>query len=137
MRATLLALCAAGSLAVGCSMSDDAALAEAEVARFHEAFNSQRFDGLYENGAKELKAAAGKEDFVKLLRFVHRKLGTVSASDKLSWHVNYQTGGTFVTLVYDTTFTNGKGREQFVYKVSGDQALLVGFHVNSKELIPE
>ena len=118
-----------------CSMADDTALAEAQVAQFHQGLDSQQFEAMYENGGQELKGAATKTDFVALLSAVHRKLGAVTSSNKVSWHVNYHTSGSFVTLGYETTFANGKGTEQFVYKLSDDKALLVGYHINSNELI--
>lgn len=121
-------------MVAACSIADDTTLAEGQVTLFHESLNSQQFETLYENGAKELKAAATKAEFVSLLSAVHRKLGTVSASNKVSWNVNYHTSGSFVTLGYETTFENGKGTEQFVYKLSDDKAVLVGYHITSNEL---
>ena len=116
-------------------MSDDTALAENEVPRFHEALDSSQFEFLYNNGSENLKKAATMKEFVSLLEAVHRKLGNVSSSNKKTWNVNYHTSGTFVTLTYDTVFTQGKGTEQFVYKLSGKEAQLVGYHINSNDLI--
>ena len=118
-----------------CSMSDDTALAENEVPRFHEALDSSQFEFLYNNGSENLKKAATMKEFVSLLEAVYRKLGNVSSSNKKTWNVNYHTSGTFVTLTYDTVFTQGKGTEQFVYKLSGKEAQLVGYHINSNDLI--
>lgn len=118
-----------------CSMEKDTALAEAQVARFHQELNSQQFETMYENAGPELKAAGTKSDFVALLNAVHRKLGTVTSSKRVTWNVNYHTSGSFVTLGYETTFTNGKGAEQFVYKLDDGKAFLVGYHINSNELV--
>lgn len=135
MRIRRLGLLTVALTVVACSFSDDTALAEAEVSRFHDALDSRQFAALYENAGAELKAVSTESDFVALLGAVHRKLGDVSASNKVSWHVNYHTSGTFVTLGYDTMFTNGKGSEQFVYKLEDDRAVLVGYNIHSNDLI--
>ena len=116
-------------------MSDDTALAENEIPRFHEALDSSQFESLYNNGSENLKKAATMQEFVSLLGAVHRKLGNVSSSSRKTWNVNYHTSGTFVTLTYDTVFAQGKGTEQFVYKLSGKEAHLAGYHINSNDLI--
>lgn len=116
-------------------MSADTALAEAAVPDFHQALDSGQFDQLYEDGADELKQAVQRQDFVALLDAVHRKLGDVSSSTKSGWNVNYHTSGTFVTLTYDTAFSQGKATEQFVFKLSDSKALLVGYHINSNDLV--
>jgi len=118
-----------------CSMSSDAALAEKEVGRFHQALDAGQFDQLYGGGSDDLKKAANQQEFVALLDAVHRKLGNVSSSTETTWNVNYHTSGTFVRLVYDTTFLQGKGTEEFVYRVSGNEAHLAGYHINSSDLI--
>lgn len=40
-----------------------------------------------------------------------------------------------VTLAYETRFTRGRGNEQFVFRVSGNETRLAGYNVNSMELI--
>lgn len=118
-----------------CSMSKDTSVAEAEVPHFHSSLDAGKFDEIYDAAADELKTAATKQDFVILLSAIHRKLGQVAKSEKQTWHVDYNTAGNFVTLVYNTTFTNGTGAEQFVYKLHDGQASLVGYHINSNALL--
>lgn len=122
-------------LIAACSMSADTQLADQEVPKFHASLNDGGFDALYDAGANELKTAATKQDFVKLLEAVHRKLGNVEKTEKTGWNVNYDTRGTFVTLTYTTNFTRGSGSEQFVYRLEKNRALLVGYHINSNALI--
>jgi hypothetical protein len=40
-----------------------------------------------------------------------------------------------VTLPYNVEFTEGKGMEQFVFRISGDKAMLYNYNVNSPLLI--
>ncbi|MFN2531483.1 MAG: hypothetical protein ABR555_09320 [Pyrinomonadaceae bacterium] len=49
--------------------------------------------------------------------------------------MNATTTGTYVSLAYAVEFSEGKGTEQFVFRVSGDKALLFNYNVNSPLLI--
>ena len=122
-------------LIAACSMSANTQLADQEVPKFHASLDASDFAALYDAGAQELKAVTTKQDFVNLLEAVHRKLGAVSKSEKTGWNVNYNTGGTYATLTYTTTFARGAGTEQFVYRIEDKRALLVGYHINSNALI--
>lgn len=123
------------SILSACSMSKDVSLAEMEVPNFHAALDSGKFNELYQVAAAELKNAATQQDFVNLLSAVNRELGKVTKTEKQTWNVHYNTSGRFVTLVYSTTFANGTGVEQFIYKLHEGRALLVGYHINSNALI--
>jgi hypothetical protein len=120
-----------------CSMPKNVSLAEAEVPSFHASLDAGDFGPLYEAAAEELKKAAAKQEFVDLLNAIHRKLGQVTKSERQKWNINYNTSGSFVTLVYDTTFANGNGTEQFIYKLNNGRARLVGYRINSNALVIE
>jgi hypothetical protein len=75
------------------------------------------------------------EDFVALLEAVHRKLGELKSADKQNWNINFHTSGTFVTLTYKTSYSEGDAAEQFVYRIDGGAASLAGYHINSNALI--
>jgi subtilase family serine protease len=59
----------------------------------------------------------------------------VKNSNETAWHVNATSAGTMVSLAYEVEFSEGKGSEQFVFKVTGDKALLFNYNVNSPLLI--
>ena len=40
-----------------------------------------------------------------------------------------------MNLTYESTFEQGKAYEQFVWRVSGDEAKLVSYNINSPDLI--
>ena len=119
----------------GCSMSADTSSAEEAVPKFHGMLDAARFDDIYAQSADAMKSASSQADFVALLEAVHRKLGNTKSSTKTSWGVNYQTSGTWVTLVYKTVYDSGDAQEQFVFLVKDKSALLAGYHVNSNALI--
>ncbi len=123
-------------LAVGsCSTKEDLAIAEREVKRFHEAFNAGRFDEIYERTTDELKKSAAGPEFVAMLETIQRKLGKMTETKRQNWTVNFNTGGTTVKLIYETTFAEGKGVETFNCRISGKKALLMGYDITSKSLL--
>ena len=124
------------SLAIaGCSMSADTSIAESEVPRFHRQLNAQELGAIYDNSASEMKEATGRKEFIEFLQAVHRKLGVMKTTERQNWHVNYGTNGTVITLVYNTSFTEGEATEQFLYRLEGKTAKLMGYNINSNAFI--
>jgi hypothetical protein len=122
-------------LLASCSFTQSKASAESAVAKFHEQFNAGQYHEIYTQGDEEFRKTTSEQDVVNLLEVVRRKLGTTKTSSQQGWYVNATTMGTMVTLTYETEFTEGKGIEQFVFRVSGDRAALYNYHINSNELI--
>ena len=122
--------------AASCSTKEDLATAEREVEKFHRAYNAQQFDAIYGKTTDELKKNATAQDFVAMLETVQRKLGKMTETKRTNWTVNFSAGGTTVKLVYETSFEQGKGTETFTYRVSGKKALLMGYDITSKNLLP-
>lgn len=116
-------------------MSTDTRLAETQVNYFHLALDEGDGGRLYDESGDEFKRMSQRQQFVDLIAAVHRKLGRVVASEKAGWNVSYNTGGRYVALAYNTRFAQGRGVEQFVYRLSSRKAQLVGYHINSNELV--
>ena len=110
-------------------------IAEPAVEKFHTQFNAKQFTEIYNEADPEFKTTVTEEELVTLLEAVHRKLGTVTKANAAGWNVNATTAGTLVKLSYDVDFSEGKGTEEFVYRVNGDKAGLYNYHVNSPLLI--
>jgi hypothetical protein len=65
---------------------------------------------------------------------MHRKLGRITAATPAGFNVNVGTGGTVVTLRYETTFEKG---EAVQYRVRGKRASLAGYNINSPSLVTD
>ena len=127
----LLVFLAALAIAVsGCSTPAHTAAAEQAVLKFHELFDAGQFAEIYESSSSELKDESSQQDFVAFLEGLHKKLGNSQSSEKQGFRVSYNTAGTFVSLTYKTLFTAGEATEQFVFRLQGDTASLVGYHIN-------
>lgn len=122
-------------LTTSCSFAESKAAGEAAAARFHTQFNAAQYRDIYDQAAEEFRKAAKEQDVIDLLEGVHRKLGSVKQSNPTGWRVNTTTGGTTVILEYNTEFTEGNAVEQLVFLVTGNQALLYNYNINSPLLI--
>lgn len=130
-------LCVAPLWMAACtSFVKDTNLAESAVAQFHSQLDAQQYSALYAAADPGLHNVTSQADFTKLLEAIHRKLGTVRQAKLQGWHTGYNVGeGTTVDLVYDTTFSAGSGTERFAWHITGNHALLYGYHISSNDLL--
>ena len=132
----LLAIAASFFVTINaCSLTKGKGIAEHAVVQFHDKYNAEQYQGIYDQADDAFKKSAKQEDFLAFLQAVQRKLGMVKQSKQIGWYVNATTLGTIVTLTYDTEFAEGHANEQFVFRVSGDQAKLYRYNINSPLLI--
>jgi hypothetical protein len=133
-RSTIIGL---AFIAPACGPQMDTAEAEAEIGRFRKMYEGAEFDRIYASAADELRAASPAPQFTKFLSLIRRRFGNVRVSNQVGWHTNFAPGGTAYVLNYDTQFERGRAAEQFVLKVADGRARLMGYHVNSPELMNE
>lgn len=115
----------------GCNQAANVDVVEEEVVRFRQLLDATQFDVIYQESSDEMKESTKQEDLVRLLDALHRKLGTSKSAERQHMGVAYITNGTFVTMVYNTSYTEGPATEHFVYRMDGDMPKLYSFHVNS------
>jgi hypothetical protein len=105
------------------------------VAEFHTQYNSGNFHEIYVQADEGFQKSGKEADFQAYVEAMRRKLGTVKEAKRAATNINTTPNGTFVTVNYDVDFSEGKGTEQFVFRISGDKALLYGYNVNSPLLM--
>jgi hypothetical protein len=66
---------------------------------------------------------------------VQRKLGKVTQTSNAGFNVRTFNLTTTVVLNQNTTFEQGTGTEVFTFQMNGEKAVLVGYNINSKDLI--
>lgn len=121
--------------ATSCSLTKGKGIAEAAARQFHDRYNAGQFHEIYSETDEGFKKATSEADFTALLEALRRKLGTVKETNPAGWGVNATPMGTMATLGYDVEFSEGKGQEQFVFRINGDKAMLFNYNVNSPLLI--
>ena len=134
MRSQFMTIIACTILA-GCSPSSDVPAAERGIALFHSDLNAGNFQKIYDTSDAQLKAAASKEFFGKILNAVHSKLGLFKNGKSAGWNDNATTSGRFVSINYQAAYQKGSAQENFVYRIDGNHAALVGYHVTSDALL--
>lgn len=66
---------------------------------------------------------------------VQRKLGKVTQTANAGFNVRTFNLTTSVVLTQTTTYEQGTGTETFTFQMEGDKAVLIGYNINSKELV--
>ena len=139
MKKLVIGLVAAGVAyaiwGVGSGMTKGRALAAPAVEEFHRRYNAGDLAGIRAAGSEGFRKAAPEKEFLDFLGAMQRKLGKATASTEASWKVNVFNMSVRVISEQNTTFEHGKGVETFVFEVEGDHALLLGYHVNSADLV--
>ena len=134
---TFVLFVASLTLIASCSLMKSTKPSEIAVEKFHSQYNQKQFSEIYSQADEKFKGSATEEQFLTLFENLYKKLGTVNQANKVQWNVNATTSGTFVTLTYDTEFSEGKGIEQFVFLTNGDEVALYNYNVNSPLLLPK
>ena len=132
---SLVLVCGLLLTAGACGITKHKQNAEKGVAKFHQLLNAEQYHEIYVQSDKLFQQSATEADIVAFLGAVHSKLGTVKNATVQGWHVNATPTGTFVTLGYNVEFSEGKGMEEFVFKMNGNEPLLFNYNVNSPLLI--
>jgi hypothetical protein len=134
MRLQLLLLAAPAALAA-CSPGTQVPAAQRAAASFHAQLDAGRFTAIYAESSDEMKRTTSQQDLVRLLVAVHARLGRFKGGRTAGWNDSRTTSGRFVTLDYAATYETGAARENFVFRIDGGQAVLAGYHVDSKALV--
>jgi hypothetical protein len=136
VRSAGLSLAVASALFIACGgLTQHREQAEKNVVTFHDLFNQARFDEIYAGSSPEFRRMTAAENFTELLDAVRRKLGNVTHTKNLSWRVTTSNALRYVLLVQETSFREGRAVETFSYVMKDGTPVLVGYNINSNELV--
>lgn len=134
----LSALLAAASVLSGCfgALKD----AQDQALKLETAMHQQMADGdiagIYKNADQSYRDAATREKSDALFNAIAQKLGTPLTCGPGGINLTVNTSGTFIRSQCTTPFSkNATATEFFVWKKSGADFNLAGYHINSDELI--
>lgn len=127
---------AAAAMLAGCGVKESFKDAEVEVGKFHQALDAGDLPAIWQQADPALRQGPQRIQLEKVLDAVHRKLGKVKEAKQVGWNANATTGGTFVTLTYQTVFEHGSGVEQFVYRKGNEgKVTLTGYDIQSQDMM--
>ena len=110
-------------------------VADKGIVEFHRLYNEGKFDEIYDHTDPKFQKASSKKDFLDLLGAVQRKLGKVTAAKEAGYNTRTFNFVTTVSLNQSTTFEQGSGMETFSFEINGDKAMLLGYNINSKDMM--
>lgn len=109
--------------------------AEQSIADFHRLYNAGKFAEIYSSSQSKFKEATTEKQFLEFVGAVQRKIGKVTQTANAGFNVGTFNLTTTVVLKQTTTFEHGTATETFTFQMDGDKAVLVGWQINSNDLI--
>ena len=136
MRIHLVVVCAALFLVTSsCGFAEGKDTAEKAMDQFHQQFNSEQYGEIYAAADAQFKRSTTEAALTQLLGAVRRKIGTFKQARQTNFNIVSGTNGTSVSMVYASEFTQGNATEQFQDAIVGSKGVLVGYNINSPDLI--
>jgi hypothetical protein len=136
MKALTFLLVLLATAACGCgNMFKGKQAGEQSVLGFHQLYNDGKYAEMYAASDAKFKSASAEKGFLDLMAAVQRKLGKVTESVNGGFRVQTFNFTTTVVLNQNTKFERGAGTEVFTFEMAGGKAVLVGYNINSQDLI--
>ncbi len=135
MKRALLAILAC--LAVtGCGdMTKGKEAAESQVVTFHRQFNDEDLAAIVSAAHPDMFKGSSESEVTDFLGVVRSKLGKVTDAKTVGTVVRTVNGVMSAVLTLKVTFENGEGTETFTFLIENEKALLLGYNINSPDLI--
>ena len=109
--------------------------AEKAVAHFHDLYNQGKLQDIWNQADPKFRSASTQPKYDDFMGAVQRKLGKVTSTSNTGWRVQSFNLKTMVFMSQKTIFENGEGAESFTFTLDGTNALLVGYNIQSMDLI--
>ena len=110
-------------------------LSNVAVQQFHAQLNEQQYEQIFTEADDGFQRSANKEETIKFLQAVHRKLGNAEQASLTNLTVQATAGGTYVIAAYTTKFERGAGTEKFTWTKKDGQLVLHGYNIQSRALV--
>jgi hypothetical protein len=107
------------------------------VQQFHALLNSGQNEQIYDRASDAFRGGGNKQDLIKFLQSIRRKLGDAGSSTLNNLNVTATATGTYITAVYRMTFAKGEAVETFTWIKSGQGVVLNGYNIQSMKLITD
>jgi len=115
----------------GCSVGADIPVAQAGVKVVHADYNGGKCAAIRDKAAPEFQGSTSAETWKRVCDQFIAGLGKFISGNQVGWNDQYNNGDHIITLNFESTFEKGKATEQFLFRIAGGGAVLVGYHVNS------
>ena len=121
---------------VGCGgFTNGKPAAEKAIAQFHDSYNQGKLDDIWKSADSAFRTALTEQKYGEFMGAVQGKLGKVTTTSNIGWNVRSFNFKTTVLMTQTTVFENGQGTESFTFAINGTNAVLVGYNIQSMDLI--
>lgn len=120
---------------LGCSPKADLAKADRALEQFRMHQAAEAYNSIYSEASEEFRANATKDSFVAFMTAIRKKLGSLRTAQRTNGNVDFQSWGAYVTLLYESGYSEGHATERFVFRVRGEDVRLMTYSIDSTELI--
>ena len=110
-------------------------MAQKAVDRFHNQLNAENYQQIYSQSHKEFQDSIGESKAIEYFSAARRKLGKVQGAQLNNWEANNANGRTLIALFYQTRFDEDSAREEFIWLVNGNDAVLFRYNIDSPTLV--
>lgn len=115
-----------------CSMGADLPVAKAQADIVHKLLANGQCAQIRDKASSEFQKATPVQNWAGTCAKVANGLGAFKSAAETGFSDQYTTdAGHIITLSYDATFEKGEAKEQFVLLISGGQARIGGYHIQS------
>ncbi|HVO56542.1 MAG TPA: hypothetical protein VMT51_02485 [Dongiaceae bacterium] len=122
------------ALAAACGTPQTIGQATVAGKKFHERLNAQDAAAIYADADPQFRQATKLEDLTALVNRVHDRLGAVTDPTRTGFNVNFNAGGSTITLTYSTKFQLGEAQETFLWRKQGESMKLLNYRIQSSAL---
>lgn len=116
----------------GCGLKKDTKAADAAIERFHQHWNADEFKAIYDEAHASFRNKPAEESAATFAR-VKGVYGQFKSATRRSWGFNSDRGVSDIKLKYDSIYDRRSAVEAFVYRMTGDKALLTSYEIMSPE----
>lgn len=117
----------------GCGSKEQTTVADAEVERFHRLWNVDEFKAVYDDAHMNFRNSQTDAEAVANLERLKGTYGEFKSATRRSATSTSDHSVTDLSLYYDSVYDRGSAVEVFVYRITGNKALLLSYEMLSPE----
>jgi hypothetical protein len=118
---------------VGCGLGKNKKAAEAGVEKFHQHWNANEFQAVFDEAHAQFRAAQSAEAMITTMQAVKKNYGDLKSSKRRSFGFNAKEGAADFKFSYDSVFEHGAAVETFLFRMTGGKPLLVSYDIVTPE----
>jgi len=111
------------------------AASETAIGHFHELYDQGDLEEIWKVADPRFRTASTRQKYDEFMGAVERKLGKVVSTSNAGWNLKSFNLETTVYMTQNTVFEHGKGTESFTFSMDGTNAVLLGYNIQSMDLI--